>query len=165
MEKEVYLQKLEERLSYYYDIEKNISYMKMSFDMYARFFEKNDRYIVSKKAVIYSSEINQHIFVKHLPTLEMEDLDQLGHIAKMAVMDYVKPKEDHMSSLISMVVLVDSMPSLEVQKKLKKYSYYKSFLFGFHGWVNIGFLLVDINSFDMIYNSKGREGKENFILT
>lgn len=25
MEKEVYLQKLEERLSYYYDIEKNIS--------------------------------------------------------------------------------------------------------------------------------------------
>lgn len=163
MERHEYFETLAKRLTYYYDVSQGLDYHGLNFDIYAHFYLHNERYVLTKKAVIYRSEQNQHLFIKYFKNLEIIELNQMIETGIAAVSDYVKPKDDHMATLLVMVMIVDKLPSDDVVEKIKKFKFYKSFLFGFHGWVDIGLLVVDYKSFNMIYNKKGKEVKASFV--
>ncbi len=164
MEREDYLTRLEERLSYYYDIARDICYNNVDFDLYAHFYERDERYIGTKKTVIHSAEINQHLFIKHFERLTQEGFDKLIQTAILAGRDYVEAKDGHMSSLINMIMLVEEMPPDSLLKKIERYKYYKSFLWGIHGWVNVALVLVNIRNCKVVYNRRGRKGKDVFLF-
>ncbi|MET3617305.1 hypothetical protein ABID14_000934 [Peptoniphilus olsenii] len=163
MDKELYFNRLKENLSIYYDLDESLSSEYGSIDLYAKYFEKNDRYILSKKSVIYSQEAFEHIFCKYFENITLEYVKDFTNFLETNITNFVKPNDDHMSSIIRGVIVTNEEPSDEIINFIKKYKYYKSFLFGFKGWVNIGLNLVDINNRDNFYHNKvGKNGRDYF---
>lgn len=163
MKKELYFNRLEENLSIYYDLTENLSLEYGNIDLYAKYFEKNDRYILSKKSVIYSQEAFEHIFCKYFENITLDCVKDFTKFLETNITNFVKPNDDHMSSIIRGVIITNEKPSDEIIDFIKKYKYYKSFLFGFKGWVNIGLNLVDINNRDnFYYNKVGKNGRDYF---
>lgn len=163
MNSKEYLEYLIKTYEIYYDLFKDFAIEEMKFDLYARYFERNERYFATKKIVLYGLERNEHMLYKHYPILSLEDAKIYTDMLQKAVKSLVKPGGDHMSTLLRGVISTEETPSQEVIDYFESYQYYQSFRFGFHGWVNIGLNLVNINDSEKIYHNKaGKEGREIF---
>ncbi len=160
-----YIDKLKARLAPYYDVQEDVEYEGYDCDVYARFFMKDDRYVVSKKVVIYSIERNQHLFVKYIEHVDEVDIEEMErHLDKVAK-NWVEPDEDHMSTFVRGIIVTDGPIAPEVISKIKKYKFEKGFLFGIHGWVYNGINLVDLNDpKNFIHNRRGKEDREFFVF-
>lgn len=157
MRTEAYLNLLETRLERYFDIEKNIMCRNTKLDLFARSFIRNERYIASKKLTIYAYENNEYCFIKSIETMSKESFTQFTDFLKDAVTDYVTPHEEHMSSVITGIVIMEKEPGEEMRKQFQNFKYHKSFAFGFKGWVDIRLILVVLDKGEVITNKKGRE--------
>ncbi|MDO5714728.1 MAG: hypothetical protein Q4Q07_09880 [Tissierellia bacterium] len=161
-----YLDLLEDRYHHFYDIERDFEFSNERFPLYARYFERNERYIGTKKMVVYGMEQNEHVLFQVVDSLNLKDLENFINILEKATKELVTPTEDHMSSLVRGVLITKGKPTEEVLRKLKKYKFYKSFLFGFHGWVNVGINVVDIDHLHekSYHNKKGKEGRDHLFV-
>lgn len=165
MNSKEYLQHLINSYEVYYDVAQNFTAGEIEFDLYARYFERNERYFATKKIVLYGLERNEHMLYKHYPVFTLEDAKNYTAALEKVTEELVKPGTDHMSTLVRGVVSTEEQPSKEVIAYLEKYKFYKSFLFGLHGWVHVGLNLVNINDSQHIYHNKmGKEGREIFSI-
>ncbi|MDF2547400.1 MAG: hypothetical protein K0R93_2298 [Anaerosolibacter sp.] len=157
MRAEEYLNLLETRLERYFDIEKNIMCRNMEVDIFARSFIRNERYIASKKLAVYAYENNEYCFVKRYKMISEESLTQFTDFLKNAVNDYITPHGEHMSSVLSGIMIFEEEPGEEIRKQLKAFKFHKSFAFGFKGWVDIRLISVVLARGEVITNKKGKE--------
>lgn len=152
-----YLNLLESRYGKYFDIEKNMIYQGIKLDLFAKSFIRNERYIASKKLTVYAYENNEYCFVKQWEALNEDQLHQFVDLLKSAVDDYIIPHEEHMCSIITGVLLLEKEPDRELQRRVKKFKFHKSFSFGFKGWADIRLILVALDRGEVIANKKGKE--------
>ena len=157
MKFEDYLGSLEKKLESYYDIEKNIDYRGIKIDLLATFHVKSERYILTKKAKIFGIENNEYCFIKSFSELDTQGYEQYTDLLKDAIIDYVNPHEEHMSSLITGVLVVDNSCNQDFINRIEKFKFHKSFAFGFKGWVDIALVLVLLDKGEVITNKKGKE--------
>ncbi len=160
MSTESYLNLLEARLAKYFDIEKNVKSRNMEIQLFARSFIRNERYIASKKLAVYAYENNEYCFIKSYENIFTKEFEQFTDFLKNAVVDYVTPHEEHMSSVITGIMILEKEPGEEMRKQLQNFKYHKSFAFGFKGWVDIRLVLVVLDKGEVITNKKGREVQE-----
>jgi hypothetical protein len=95
--------------------------------------------------------------------MTLKDLDWLKSFLDDHLKDIVVYDEEHMSSVVT-VIFEAPMPSLEVQKKLAKFKYYKSFSFGLKGWVNAKVMLIDPALNSGITNKLGKGDLKKFVM-
>ncbi len=165
MELQQYLEKLKDRFEAYYNVELDFNYEGYNYDFHAVFFQRDEKYIATKKTVIYEYEQFEHILLKYFKDPTIEDLKDFVANLENATSKLVVPTNEHMSTLVRGVFLVDGAISDELIEFVKKYSYYKSFCFGFKGWVNIALNMVDINNMDKHYhNKRGKGVKKHFAV-
>lgn len=155
-----YLENIEKKLEAYFDIEKDHSYKEISFELYAKFYTRSERYILTKKAKIYGIESNEHCFLKHYTQLDKVQLGEFIHILKSACVDYVTPHDEHMSTVITGILVVDQSCERDLINIVEKLKYQKSFAFGLKGWADIRIVLVCLDKGEVYTNKKGREVKE-----
>jgi hypothetical protein len=157
MKAETYLNLLETRLRRYFDIERNILCRNLPLDLFAKSFVRNERYIASKKLTIYAYENNEYCFIKNFETISRESFISFTDFLKNAVTDYVTPHGEHMSSVVTGILILEKDPGEEIRKQVQNFKYHKSFAFGFKGWVDIRLVLVILDKGEVITNKKGRE--------
>lgn len=155
-----YLENLEKKLQSYFDLERNYSYREIGFELYAKFFTRSERYILTKKAKIFGIESNEHCFIKHYNELDKAKVENFIDHLKSACIDFVDPHEEHMSSIITGVLVVDQACPGELIDIIEKFRYQKSFAFGLKGWADIRIILVFLKKGEVFSNKKGREVKE-----
>lgn len=155
MDFSVYLENLEKKLQSCFDIEKNYSYKELEYDMYAEYNVINARYFMMKSAKVYSIESNEYCFIKHYEELDAYHLELFINNLKSAVTDFVKPHEDHMSSVITGVIVVDQSYSQDLINIIKKFKFHKGFAFGYKGWADIKLVVTTLNTGEVITNKKG----------
>lgn len=157
MKIESYLENMEIKLSKYFDIEKPYNYINTEYQLFAKSFIRSERYIASKKLTIYAIENNEFIFVKTFTKLEVKELLQLTDHLKQAAEDYVDPHSEHMSTVITGVIVVEKAIEEDLKKVIEKFKFMRSFAFGFKGWVYIRLLVVDLDKGEVICNRRGKE--------
>ena len=158
MEIKNYIDSIENRLNAYFNINRNYFYDEKYMNLMGTYNCKNSRYVMSKKVNIYSFENNEVIFLKDYEHINLDILNSFIKTLESSIDDFVTPSEEHMSTDITGVVVVDhGQIDEDLIKRVKKYKFYKSFMFGFKGWVNIKLILVNINDKKIITNKKGRE--------
>ncbi len=163
MEDYGYIDNLAEKLSAYFDVERDWSMGKIDCEIYARSFIKNEKYFLTKKAKVYSYENYEHCLVKYFDRLEMGVLDSFLKGLEYAREELVIPDEEHMSSIITGVIVVANRPEPELIKAIEGYKYHKSFAFGFKGWVDIRLILVHPQSGEITTNKKGKEAAKFYV--
>ncbi|NLY09552.1 MAG: hypothetical protein GXZ11_06615 [Tissierellia bacterium] len=165
MDKTWYLENLKRKMGPYYDIQEDVAHNGYLCDIYARFFIRNERYIATKKAVIYGVEKNQHIFVKYVPKIGVEELNHLTEHLDYVVNNWVKPSEDHMSTFVRGILVTDGIIETAAAEQAKKYKCEKSYFFGIQGWTYGGINLVDLNdSSNCVHNRRGKEDLHFFVI-
>lgn len=152
-----YLDQIERKLIRYFDIERDYNLNGYPLDLYARFHFRNERYVLSKKFVVYAFENNEYIFIKYFDKVDEVSLKQFVTFLINSINDVVIVDENHMSSIITGVILTEDEPSEEIIKAIEKFKYHKGFAFGFRGWVDIRLILVTMGIQNIVTNKKGKE--------
>ncbi len=125
----------------------------LSFSYAAIYKERNERYFGSKKIVLDAIENNEICLFTYLSSIGIDHFKELASQLEASVSTLVKPTWEHMSTIITCIVMTDEISDASLVKKIEKYRYGKSFLLNLNGWAKIRFILVDL-SHEKIYCSK-----------
>ncbi|QCX34270.1 hypothetical protein FDN13_11470 [Caloramator sp. E03] len=165
MECNVYINNLQNKFSRYFDIERNINISGTEIDMFAKYFERCARTLITQKDVIDAYENNEICFIKCYEALSLEKVYEFENFLKNAVARYVKPHKEHMSTYITGVIVCKDEIDSECVKEIKKFKYSKAFKFFLHGWCEVRFVAVDLLNNSVITNKQGKSVKKVYQIT
>ncbi|NMA48941.1 MAG: hypothetical protein GX947_04125 [Tissierellia bacterium] len=162
MDLDNYLERIEKKLYTNFDLHREFELNGTSFEMYAQYNLRSERYILTKKAKIYGIENNEHTFFKYFESLRESDFNKIVSNIIENIEQIVKPHKEHMSSNVNAIIVVDS--SIEeldsdLIKLIKNFKYQKGFAFGFKGWADFGVILYSLKDELAITNKKGEDVK------
>ncbi len=146
---------LKNNFSHLFNFEEDYRVGDFSFDLYARYYQENLKYFGSKKLKIYEFTNNEHLFITDMTDREF-NLDDVFACFMYMYEHFIKADENHMSSLVTLIYLVDGVDD-EMKKKISKFKFYKSYKFGFRGYVNGKLIVVD-KSQQIAYENKMARG-------
>lgn len=158
---QTYKEIIKERLSRYFNVEEKYTYNNKIFDIFAISNIRNEKFMASKKLTIYAFENDEYCFIKHYEDLDNNKLYEIIDTLKSSIKDYIKPHEEHMSSNITGVLVVDNINNDELIKRIEKFHYQKSFAFGLKGWADVRLVAVNLSNGE-VYTSKKAKKVDKF---
>ena len=109
------------------------------------FFEHSEKYVLSKKAELWSADNEEFLYVVDIPHLTLELYEKWRDYIQEDGMQRVKPGPGHMASYITPVFICDTCDE-DARKALKKCRIYKSFHFSLHGWMDHHTAVVQVST-------------------
>ncbi|HHW94475.1 MAG TPA: hypothetical protein GX736_00895 [Mogibacterium sp.] len=148
---------LQNNLKSLFDFTEGYTLGDIVFPLYGKYYMRNSRYIASKKLEIYASTIFEHIlYFKHEGEFLPEDFEKLEKAIIDNLDDILEIDEEHMSSLITLIVEAPYVAE-NLKSKIKKYKFKKTFKFGLRGWLDIKLIVLDRGA-NVAYESKLAKG-------
>lgn len=146
-------EKLRERFERFYNVEGPIEIGMMQFQFVAKYNQRNAKYILKKSNEFYAFENNEFILYKKIDgKMTSELMDSIETFFDKHASTLAKINDEHMSSAVVLILETDEAIPEALAKRIEKFKYYKSFMFGFKGWINGGLMLI---------NSSDNEGLSN----
>lgn len=124
------------------------------------FFEHSEKYVLSKKAELWSADNEEFLYIVDIPHLTLELYEKWRDYIQEDGMQRVKPGPGHMASYITPVFICDTCDE-DARKALKKCRIYKSFHFSLHGWMDHHTALVELSTGQIDGNLGGRHTAKN----
>lgn len=148
---------LQNNLTSLFDFTKDYALGDIVFPLYGKYYMRNSRYFASKKIEIYASTIFEHLlYFKHEGEFLPEDFEKLEKTIIDNLDNLLKIDEEHMSSLITLIVEAPGVAE-DLKPKIKKYKFKKTFKFGLRGWADIKLIVIDRDA-NVAYESKLAQG-------
>lgn len=154
---EGYLEKLRERYSRYHDVKEQPDDIPVTLDIYAHFYQTNQKYFGSKRINLWRADNEEHCLVKRHNNIRKNDVDVMISLLKIGVERLVKPHPDHMKTILTGVMITSEPLADDIKPLIEKFSYKKSFLFYLCGWAEIRLLALDLSSQIVLSNPVGKE--------
>ncbi len=146
-------QKLRERFERFYNVEGPVDIGSMQFGFVAKYNQRNAKYILKKSNEFYAFENNEFILYKKIEGKITSDLmDTIETFFDEHAPSLAEINNEHMSSAVVLILETDDPIPESLAKRIEKFKYYKSFMFGLKGWINGGLMLI---------NSSDNEGLSN----
>lgn len=162
---DIYLCKLSDRLSSFFDISSPCSLSDCQFDMKAVYRERDSRYMLLKSAEIYAVKSYEYIFYKRIyENFGQEHIDIINKILRKDIHSIVELSDEHMSSVVTFIFSSDKNPDEKVIKAIKKFNFHKSFMFGLKGWANCKLMVVNSLTNDIYTNKLAKGDSSKFIF-
>lgn len=159
-----YMNELIKKFESNFDIEYNRQLGGINFDFAGEFNQRSIKYMFMKAAEVYAFKSHEYVFYKEIDyKFEAPDLAKLKSIIKENVNSIIKMDSEHMASVITFIFSSIESPSVETEETIKKFKFYKSFLLGFKGWVNVKLIFINSNTNKVITNKFAR-GNEKFFV-
>ncbi|MCT4662616.1 MAG: hypothetical protein N4A40_12210 [Tissierellales bacterium] len=159
-----YQEQFIEKLSRYYDVEKDVEISDLKFEATGVYNQRNIQYMASKKVEIYAFQNNEQLFLKRIGDESVEEfLITLTNWLKNNVDDIVEINEEHMETLFNFIIEGNRDLSKKEEKLISKYRYYKSYCLGFRGWINVKLFYINPKS-NLIYANKRGKGETEKVL-
>ncbi len=135
-------EKLKSQLSHMFDFYDEYTLGDVVFPLYGKYYLRNSRYFAVKKVELYAVANYEHLFYYCVDgRLTNKRFNHLTDVLKDNVEALIAPNDEHMSSVITLLIECDSIEA-SLEHIVSKYKYKKSFKFGFHGWVDLKIMVV-----------------------
>ena len=160
MEISQYMDVLEQKLECSFDVTRNYSINGFQYDLFAEYYLRNESYVLVKKAVVYAFENNEYCLIKYYKNLNKISYKNYIYNLIQSIESVVKPSNEHMSSIITGVIVTDGILNEDLEniiEAVNRFKYNKGFAFGFKGWADIRLVLVSLNEGLIATNKKGKE--------
>jgi len=124
------------------------------------YFEKSEKFMVSKKANLWSANAEEFIYLFYAPNLTENIYDQCMKLVADAWPKEAHIGPDHMYTYVTPIFVCESFEPAAA-KKLKRCRIYKTFKFSFHGWMEYHTCLVcgkleeNVKEVKLLSNSRG----------
>ena len=144
----------------YYDVEK-CENKSLPLVATCEFHVHNEKYVLSKKAQLWSSDANEYIYIFKTDTLTKNMFVQCRDYAYDEGMRVINPKPGHMYSYISTIFVYDTCDK-ETENLIKKCKISKNFKFSFHGWMDFHIACINTTE-NKIYSNKSGKVTSDFL--
>ena len=159
------LNKLLNAYSHHYDIARDVTVEGGRFPATAFFYLRDENYPISKKHVLSAVENYEYVYFYLTEHLTAEDLQKQIEVSRNAGMSHIKPHKEHMSSLVTLVVLADTIDP-EAKTLIKKTRFRKNYRLALHGWMEYHIAAMEISTNSFLSNPAGKGARkileENF---
>ena len=135
-----------------FDVYEDYSYCGEKFEGYAEFHELGSKYVLSKKAKLWSVEADEYMFLKAIDALDGCELKHLVDFMKTCGFEKVNPRPDHMSSAITLVCVCNTVASTAF-KMANHVKHRKNYKFSFWGWADLRLVVVDLSKNEVATNA------------
>ena len=119
------------------------------------YYEKDQSFVVSKKAELWSAQSEEFIFLFQLERLTLELFEKCRDYAHEKGMEMAHIGPGHMYTYITPMFVCEECDE-DARKALKKCRIFKSFRFSFHGWMDLHAAVLEVNHNQISSNAGGR---------
>ncbi len=119
------------------------------------YFEHSGRYVISKKAELWTADNEEFLYLLNIPHLTLELFEKWRDYVHEEGMKLLHIGPGHMSSAITPVFICDTCDA-DARRALKKCRISKSFHFSLHGWMDVHTALVELSTGQIDANPGGR---------
>lgn len=155
---------LKNSLEHMFDFTDNFRFSDYVFPLYAKYFRRNSKYFAVKKVEIYAFSNFEHLLLYRFDrSIGPEDLHQLVESIKKEISALVEPNDEHMSSMVTLIVEAPSMEA-GVAEYVRRFKYRKSFKLGFQGWVDMKILAISRDDGRLLESKLARGDAERLHL-
>lgn len=140
----------------YFNVEMPHTYGNRVLLAYAQYIQRMEKYVLVRRAQLYATESNEHVFFVHAPHLNEATWEAEKNFIIAAEKDYVVPHSEHMYSYMTLVLLCDTIDA-DVKKKIKRMSYTKNYKYSIHGYSTVRIAAMDLSDDSIVTNGQGRE--------
>lgn len=120
------------------------------------FFEHSQKYVVSKKAELWSANSEEFLYILNIPHLTKELFEKWRNYVYEDGMKLLHVGPGHMYSFITPVFVCETCDE-DARRALKKCRIYKSFHFSLHGWMDYHVAVVDLSKGRVDANRSGHQ--------
>ena len=152
-----YKNQIIDSLKYNFDISEGCNYGGVLFDTVAKSHIRNEKYVASKKAVIYAFENDEQCLIKELNNTNKNQIDHIIEVTKDNIIDNIQLSEDHMSTTITLILVSEKSIDEQIVKHIKRFKYQKSFMFGLKGWITFRAVLIDLENERVICSKEAKK--------
>lgn len=160
-----YLKKVAKRYEAYFDLsyEQRIEHQPIYF--HAHFFQRDERYFISKSAKMWGVEHEQHLYVREpVNNITQQMIEQLITALQQEMKKSHSKKEEHMSTIVIGMIPVFSENEIDIKikkiaKKFRKLSYIK---YGLHGWFEFYLGIIDFQKQELTIHRKAKPFLKGF---
>ena len=118
------------------------------------FFEHSEKYVISKRAELWSADSEEFLYILDIPHLTLELYEKWRDYVYDDGMGRIHVGPGHMYSFITPVFICDSCDE-DARKAVRKCHIYKSFRFSLHGWMDYHVAVVDLGKKRIDANRSG----------
>ena len=159
-----YLEIITKRLAPYYDIYRDQTVMGEKLDLMARFKMRNEKYFLLKQIKLFAYENHEIVLVRGEEQVTADRVKQFCTYLKQAAGELVRPSDEHMSSVITGVLVATSGVTPEGQRIIEDFSYSKNFRLLLQGWCEVRLVAVDRTDHNVYTNKAGRALQEAYCI-
>ena len=163
-----YLNRLLLKYSGTFDIYQPYMIMGREYPAYGYFFSHVEKYVLVRKANMWSADSYEHILFA-----DPEELTD-GHLEeyRQAIAEYIEPtlilkgeslpEPNHMYSYITIAVVTAKALSKKIKKAVRKFKFEKSYMHGIRGYSQARIAVVSMEDEAVCVNSMGRSLKKMY---
>ncbi len=161
-----YLDRLLLRYSGTFDIYQPYTILGREYPAYGYFFSHMEKYVLVRKANMWSADSYEHILFVNTEDLTTKDLEEYRH----AVAEYIEPKlvlkgeklpdPNHMYSYITIAAVTEKALSPEIKRAVRKFKFEKSYMHSIRGYSQARIAVASMEDENICLNAAGRTLKK-----
>ena len=155
----IILAQLKNHYQNHFDLKEQPEPITFPLDLYAHFYQRNERYFATKNINLWRLDTEEHCLVKVFDHISQENLYQMTEVLKESISHLVHPHPDHMKTYITGVIISEGPVSNQLAKDIECFKYSKSFKFSLYGWCDLRLVVFDSSSQQVFYNKAAKEVK------
>ena len=159
LSREECLQTLLNAYSHHYDIERDVTVEGGSFPAMAIFFLRDENYLITRKHVLNAVKNHEYVYFYLTEHLDAETLREQINITREDGLGRIRPHKEHMSSLVTLVILADTIDE-EAKKLIQKTRFHKNYRLALHGWMEYHIAAMEISTCSFLANPAGKEARK-----
>ena len=161
-----YLNRLLLKYSGTFDIYQPYTILGRDYPAYGYFFSHVEKYLLTRRANMWSADSYEHILFVTLEELTAAHLEEY----RQAITEYIEPtlilkgknlpEPNHMYSYITIAVITEKALSPELKKAVKKFKFEKSYMHSIRGYSQARFAAASMEDESICLNGAGRSLKK-----
>lgn len=153
------LEKILNAYSYHYDIARDVAVDGGAFPATAFYYLRDENYLISRKHVLNAVENHEYVYFYLTEHLSAGDLRAQIDLSRNAGLKNIEPSKEHMSSLVTLVILADTIDP-EAKALIKKTRFRKNFRLALHGWMEYHIAAMEISTQSFLSNPAGKGARK-----
>lgn len=147
---------LANKYSKLYDVYRDEDLNGFSLPFYAIYRRRDERYMISKKIKVYGVENQQIVFTSTCEDVTLNYVKEYQQAIEQNISEYIPEDNEHMSTIVLGIVITESDLDEKIMKEVKRYRKLKFLKLGFHGWVEMYTVLVNLKDRTIHVHPKGK---------
>jgi hypothetical protein len=141
-----YVEMIKDRLTAYFDFETVPELLKDKAQVFARFTQTDEKYFLSRRMNLYTVNNHQYVAVGEFDHVTDQTLKTV-FASMTALIDSFGSFENTMSTDYTFTMVSrEPVDADAIARTLQTLKYHKSFSFGWHGWADLGLIVVDLSN-------------------